>query len=142
MKSLCRWFLPPLWLLCILHHTYFPRSNLIFLFLPASVHYVFSAWDIPFCLLLWITAKLPLLLRNFSDSINLGSMHDLPAKHSWSFRAYMFYPTHCIDDSLSMYLFFSPMRIKSVFSLYTSFNSLIIKAQLLCSFCEWIFICK
>lgn len=142
MKSLCRWFPPPLWLLCILPHKYFPRSNGIFV--PSCL------WTLrllclkhPICLLLWISAKLPVLLQNFSDSINLGSMHDLVAKHSWSFIAYMFYLTHCTDKALSMYLFFFPMRIKSVLlSLYTSLNSLIRKAQLLCSICEWIFICK
>lgn len=144
MKSLGRWFPLPLWLLlCILPHNCFPRSNLIFSFLPASIHYVFSAWNILFV----CSFKCQLSYHypcKISDSTNLGSMHDLPAKHSWSPTAYMFFFTHCNDEAFSVYLFCSHEYKNSVFFLciLVSLNSSIIKTQLLCHIREWIFICK
>lgn len=140
MKSLCRWFPPPLWLLRILPHKYFPRSNLIFLFLPASVHYVFSAWNILFVcsfeyqlsyhysyktsltvsILAWSACKALLIFH---------SIYVLPYSLHWWCTVYVA-------------MLFSHEDKKCLFSLYTTLNSLIIKAQLLCSICEWIFICK
>ena len=144
MKSLGRWFPLPLWLLlCILPHNCFPRNNLIFSFLPASIHYVFSAWNILFvcsfkCQLSYhYPCKISLTVQiSVQCMIWLQSTLDLPQHICFSLLIALM--KHCLC------IYFFPMSIRSVFFLciLVSLNSSIIKTQLLCHIGEWIFICK